>query len=153
MNSIIKQLQNYFNNKKILIMGFGREGKSTYNFLKNACKPSFIAINDSVEITTNEKFYLKNEYIEEINNYDIIMKSPGIALKDLHLEKFTGEITSQTELMLKYNKKNMIGITGTKGKSTTSSLTYSILMESGIDVKLIGRGTSCPSISALTLCL
>ena len=120
-------------------MGFGREGKSTYNFLKNHTSPSFIAINDSVEIEVEEKFYLKEEYKKDIGNFDIIMKSPGIALKDLNLANFNGEITSQTELMIKFNKENMIGITGTKGKSTTSSLIYSILNEAKIDVKLIGN--------------
>jgi len=139
MNKIINQLQNCFNNKRILIMGFGREGKSTYNFLKKYANPSFIAINDSVEIETEEKFYLKEEYVKDISSFDIIMKSPGIALKDLNLSSFNGNITSQTELMIKYNKQNMIGITGTKGKSTTSSLTYSILREADIDVRLIGN--------------
>jgi len=139
MNNIIKQLQNYFNNKRVLIMGFGREGKSTYNFLKTHANFAYIAINDSSAITTDEKFYLKDEYINDINNYDIIMKSPGIALKDLELSNFTGDITSQTELMIKYNKNNMIGITGTKGKSTTSSLTYCILKKANIDVRLIGN--------------
>ncbi|MBE5812912.1 MAG: UDP-N-acetylmuramoyl-L-alanine--D-glutamate ligase [Clostridiales bacterium] len=139
MNTIIKQLQNYFNNKRILIMGFGREGKSTYRFLKTYTNSSFIAINDSIEIETEEKFYLKEEYLKEIASFDIIMKSPGIALKDLDLTNFNGDITSQTELMIKYNKQNMIGITGTKGKSTTSSLIYGILKEGGVDVRLIGN--------------
>lgn len=139
MNSIIKQLQNYFNNKRILIMGFGREGKSTYHFLKTFTSPSFIAINDSVEIETEEKFYLKDEYKGELNSFDIIMKSPGIAFRDLDLTNFNGEITSQTELMIEFNKQNVIGITGTKGKSTTSSLIYRILNETEMDVKLIGN--------------
>ena len=139
MNGIIKQLQNYFNNKRILIMGFGREGKATYNFLEKHTNPRFVAISDAVEIETEEKFYLKEEYKKEIAKFDIIMKSPGIAVKDLDLNDFNGDITSQTELMIKYNKENMIGITGTKGKSTTSSLIYSILNEAGIDVKLIGN--------------
>lgn len=139
MNTITKQLQSYFNNKRILIMGFGREGKSTYHFLKTYANPSFIAINDSNELEVEEKFYLKEEYIKDISSFDIIMKSPGIALKDLDLSNFAGNITSQTELMIKYNKQNMIGITGTKGKSTTSSLTYSILKEANFDVRLIGN--------------
>lgn len=139
MNDIIKQLQDYFFNKKVLIMGFGREGKSTYSFLKTYVQTKLIAINDFSNISTDEKFYFKDEYVSEISNFDIIMKSPGIPIKDLILDNFKGEITSQTELMLRYNSKNMIGITGTKGKSTTSSLVYSILKEAGIDVRLIGN--------------
>lgn len=139
MNDIIKQLQDYFFDKKVLIMGFGREGKSTYSFLKTYVQTKLIAINDFSNISTDEKFYFKDEYVSEISNFDIIMKSPGIPVKDLILDNFKGEITSQTELMLRYNSKNMIGITGTKGKSTTSSLVYSILKEAGIDVRLIGN--------------
>lgn len=139
MNDIIKQLQDYFFDKKVLIMGFGREGKSTYSFLKTYVQTKLIAINDFSNISTDEKFYFKDEYVSEISNFDIIMKSPGIPIKDLILDNFKGEITSQTELMLRYNSKNMIGITGTKGKSTTSSLVYSILKEAGTDVRLIGN--------------
>ena len=132
----ISELRKYHN---IAILGFGREGKSTYHFLKTYTNPSFIAINDSVEIETEEKFYLKQEYIKDISSFDIIMKSPGIALKDLNLTSFNGDLTSQTELMIKDNKQNMIGITGTKGKSTTSSLIYAILKEANFDVRLIGN--------------
>ena len=53
-------------------MGFGREGKSTYHFLKTYTNPSFIAINDSVEIETEEKFYAGWCFVpDEIKNRKI----------------------------------------------------------------------------------
>jgi UDP-N-acetylmuramoylalanine--D-glutamate ligase len=47
--------------------------------------------------------------------------------------------TSQLELLLKYNKKNVIGITATKGKSTTSTLTYEVIKACGKDSILLGN--------------
>ena len=52
-------------------MGFGREGKSTYHFLKTYANPNFIAISDSIELEVEEKFYLKEEYINDISSFDI----------------------------------------------------------------------------------
>lgn len=99
-----------FDNKKILIWGYGREGKSTEQFLKDCCKPL------SVEI-----FEGKREDIDE-DRYDFIIKSPGIPM-DEDNDKFT----SQTDIFLETFHEQVIGITGTKGKSTTSSMMAHVL--------------------------
>jgi 5-formyltetrahydrofolate cyclo-ligase len=61
---------------------------------------------------------------EVINDFDLIIKTPGISLinKEFHVE-----ITSQFDLLLRFADVKLIGITGTKGKSTTSSLIYEII--------------------------
>lgn len=104
--SIIEKLQN----KRILIWGYGREGKSTEHFLKEKCQPAVVDILEG-----------KKEDVRE-EAYDYIIKSPGIP--ELHLgEKYI----SQTELFMEEFGKQVIGITGTKGKSTTSTLLYETL--------------------------
>jgi len=101
---------NRFDGKKILIWGYGREGKSSERFFINECKAA------SVEI-----FEGKIEDID-IDKYDVIVKSPGIVM-----EGDNPKFTSQTEIFLEKYKKQVIGITGTKGKSTTSTMLYTVL--------------------------
>lgn len=98
-----------FTDKKVLIWGYGIEGKSTENFLKKYCK------TEQIEI-----FEGKREELPK--GFDIIVKSPGIP-GDYPYEKFT----SQTELFLEEFRDRTVGVTGTKGKSTTSSMLYSVL--------------------------
>ena len=103
---ITQQLQG----KRILIWGYGREGKSTERFLRRFC-----------EVQSLEIFEGKAEEIDE-SRYDLIIKSPGI-----HVERYSEKYTSQTELFLSEFRERTIGITGTKGKSTTSSMLYHVL--------------------------
>ena len=58
-------------------------------------------------------------------------------MKDLDIEE--SKISSQTDLFLEAFHNQIIGVTGTKGKSTTSSLIYHLLKESGKDVVLAGN--------------
>ena len=67
------------------------------------------------------------------------MKSPGIALLDMVSDEIKEKVTSQTDLLLRFRSNTVIGITGTKGKSTTSSLTCHILKECGKNAVLIGN--------------
>lgn len=133
-------------NKNILILGFGREGKSTYSFVSKHVKYKSLAISDLNEVKDEEilknkkiKKYTGKNYLNAMNDYDVIIKTPGISLKDNFDESIIKKITSQTELFLKYAGKKTIGITGTKGKSTTATLTYEILKNSGFNTKLVGN--------------
>ena len=117
-----------FNNKHILIWGYGREGKSTEHFLNTFCSTKSISI-----------FEGKQEDIDE-SQFDYIIKSPGI-----YVDAYSDKYTSQTELFLEQFRSQTIGITGTKGKSTTSAMMYSVLNASlERDVILVGNiGVPC----------
>ena len=81
-------------------------------------------------------------YLEAMYGYDIVIKTPGISLKDFDTKDV--EITSQTDLFLSQFHAQTIGITGTKGKSTTTSLIYHLLKSSGRDAILTGNiGIPC----------
>ena len=121
-------------NKKVLILGFGREGKSTYKFIKENGVKCDLAIADRNDIDKNDLddnviVYTGEDYMNDILKYDIVIKSPGISFKGIDYSEFESRITSQTELFLKYARNKVVGITGTKGKSTTSSLIYQMLKE------------------------
>ncbi len=124
----MNKITDILSNKKILIWGYGREGKSTENFIKNHCD---VLKADIFEGSESEV---------KAGDYDIIIKSPGIKV-----EKYIEKYTSQTELFLSQFARQTIGITGTKGKSTTSSLTAEVLSKcSGKKVLLVGNiGLPC----------
>lgn len=143
-----------FTNKKILILGFGREGKSTLNFITKYLMPMKIGIADissgavnSDLISKKEELHLGEEYLNYLTDYDIVIKSPGIPnkLEELVNAKKKGvHFTSQTEIFLELFRDKTIGITGTKGKSTTSSLIHHILSRSGKNAVLVGNiGKPC----------
>lgn len=118
----------YLNGKKILIWGYGREGKSTEHFLATYCTPA------SVEIYEGDR-----AGIDE-TKYDLIIKSPGIPMLD-----YNPKYTSQTELFLGQFKDRVIGVTGTKGKSTTATMLHHVLEAcSGHPTLLLGNiGKPC----------
>ena len=81
-------------------------------------------------------------YLEAMYDYDIVIKTPGISLKDFDTKGV--EITSQTDLFLSQFHDQTIGISGTKGKSTTTCLIYHLLKSSGRDAILTGNiGIPC----------
>lgn len=126
-------LENIFKNKKVLILGMGREGQSTLKFL-NKYYPA-------LDISTADKKDSDN-YLDSLKNFDVIIKSPGISglKEEIIIAKQNGvEITSQTKIFFDVCQGTIIGITGTKGKSTTSSLIYSILKKAKYNVSLIGN--------------
>ena len=120
----------------IAILGFGREGKSVFEFLKNSnkFKKSGIAILDQ----KFDKNYLKN-----LQSFDLVFRSPGVPynLPEIQSAISKGVVfSSATKLFFEHcPTKNIIGVTGTKGKSTTSTLIYKILKKSGFDVWLAGN--------------
>lgn len=141
MNKFVEYIKKYTENKSVCILGFGREGKSTYNILTKYCSPSAIAVADinkiddlpeSVELICGE------DYQKSLDNFDLVFKSPGIVL-----EKQPSElkclITSETQVFFEVYREQIIGITGTKGKSTVTSLIYHILKESGKDCRIAGN--------------
>lgn len=146
---MIKDLISFLKNKKILILGFGREGKSTYNYIRKYLNDKKIYIADMQEDLLDKNEFLKKdnniecicgkEYLNGLENYDIIIKTPGIALVNMDITNFKDKIKSQLDLFLEFCDNKTIGITGTKGKSTTSSLIYSVLKAQNKNALLLGN--------------
>ena len=131
---------NRLRGKRLLVLGFGREGRSTLRFLNKYLPDVEVAVADKNEMD-GVKHY-GNRYLEAMYDYDIVIKTPGISLKDFDTKGVT--ITSQTDLFLSQFRGQTIGITGTKGKSTTTTLIYHLLKSSGRDAILTGNiGIPC----------
>jgi UDP-N-acetylmuramoylalanine--D-glutamate ligase len=140
--------------KSILILGFGQEGRDVFNFLKKNVSGIGLSIADK----NIKDFNLKNvkifsgeDYLNSIKFHEVIIRSPGISFKviDKYLSK-KNIVTSATEIFLSNCPGKVIGITGTKGKGTVSSLIYTILKEGGFKTKLVGN-IGVPALGQLDL--
>lgn len=146
---MVNRLIDNIKSKKILIAGFGIEGKSTAQFLLNNFPGLSFAIADedpsiperNPEIANNPLITMitGKEYLQNASLYDLIICSPGV-----HLSKFPGNInrnsiTSQTELFIRFFSDQIIGVTGTKGKSTTTSLLFHIIHSFNYNTILVGN--------------
>lgn len=138
---MFNRLAEFFTGKRVLILGLGREGRSTLDLLKKI--PCTIGIADRNLTITDDiadyELYGGETYLDCLDKFDIIMKSPGIALLDKVSESVKNKITSQTDLLLRFCGNTIIGITGTKGKSTVSSLTCHLLKKCGRNAVLVGN--------------
>ena len=146
---MITKLINYLKDKKVMILGFGREGKSTYKFIRKYLKEQLIYISDQKENFWSEEELLQEdknvicysgeEYLDHLEEYDVIIKAPGVSFVGMDITEYEQKITSQLELFLEFFDVYTIGITGTKGKSTTSSLVYQILKDQRKKSMLLGN--------------
>jgi len=146
---MLEKLLNYLEDKRILILGVGIEGKSTYYFLRRNFpeKQLFIADKNTDLLEKNPEFMedidlelsMGENYLNGIEEYDLIIKSPGISFKNIDISNFQDKITNQLQLLLEFVNVFTIGVTGTKGKSTTSSLIYNVLQAQEKEVFLLGN--------------
>lgn len=130
--------------KHVAILGFGKEGRTVFRFLKK----SVFYKRASIEVR-DKKF--GSDYLRGLVDFDIIFRSPGIpyTLQEIQIAKKTGKkISSATELFFENCPCPIIGITGTKGKSTTATLVYKILSAEGKDAHLAGN-IGKPALSVL----
>lgn len=131
----------YLKDKNIAILGFGREGKSSYNLIRKYLPEKKITILDQnkdalKDINDVSLELISDNYLEKLDAFDLVIKTPGISLIG---KTFKTEITSQFDLLLRFTEVKLIGITGTKGKSTTSSLIYEIIKNQVEDTFYVGN--------------
>ena len=157
MISYNKKFVKSIGDKRILILGFGREGHGTFLFLRKIFPHKTFGIADQnpklVRLNLGRletvRLHLGKRYLGAIKNYDVIIKSPGIAPK--LIAPFVSKkqrVTSQTEIFFELCPGKIIGVTGTKGKSTTTSMIYEILRDAGFRAHLVGN-IGKPALSSL----
>lgn len=138
-----------YQGKKLAILGFGREGQSSYRWLRQmGVTDTLTIIDENLEAVQNwqaehptEAVALRQfqpEQVLELNQFDLIFRTPGFSRTKI-LEVDAQRLTSQTNELLLTQAHRTIAITGTKGKSTTSSLTAAVLTRLGVKVQLVGN--------------
>ena len=128
--------------KRVLLLGFGREGQSTYHVIKQAGGYACLDIADMASPAQRPdeeaRWITGPGYQKCMDDYDVVFKSPGIVLEK-PIEEYRCQILSQTEVFFQCFRDQIIGITGTKGKSTVTSLLYHILKNAGMDTMILGN--------------
>ena len=129
--------------QNVLILGLGREGLSTFKFFQKNYPQIKLTLADKdkskkFKASTGVNFQLGKNYLKNLDKYDLIIRTPGIPLLP-ELAKVKTKLSSQTKLFFDLCPAKIIGITGTKGKGTTSSLTYQIFKQAGLPVYLAGN--------------
>lgn len=129
-----------------LLLGYGIEAQSTHRYLKTNYRDLAIGIADrdtTIEpIFETEKTYLGENYLAHLAEFDIIVRSPGVPLKTPELQQAMAEgarLTSAVNIFFSECPGVVVGVTGTKGKSTASALIESILSKKYKDVRLVGN--------------
>jgi UDP-N-acetylmuramoylalanine--D-glutamate ligase len=135
--------------KKIAILGFGLEGTATFEFLRKHGLGSTIldradrkAIEEKIGSLDGVDLALGDDYLKNLTEFDYIFKTPGVPLFLPEIQAAIKKgvvLTSHLALFLDLCPAKIIGVTGTKGKGTTSTLIHDILKKQGLDVYLGGN--------------
>lgn len=136
------QLKPIFQDKRTVILGFGREGRNWLDIIRglHCCREIAVADINPLELEYRNITPISGDnYLEVCKEYDVILQSPGVIIKDAYDDEAKDKIISQTEMLMRLHPCKIIGVTGTKGKSTTASLIYHFLKSCGIKTMLIGN--------------
>ena len=117
-----EQLRSLLEGRKILIAGYGREGKSAERLIRKLVLGAEYTIATQVE---KGKWKGESGEWREDWPFDMVIKSPGIP--NFQFPIFNFQLTSLTDLFLQVYGDKTVGVTGTKGKSTTASLIHHLL--------------------------
>ncbi len=140
---------------KIAILGFARDGQAAYEFLnRDGNSITICDQNQDIVVPAGTSSQLGPDYLKNLAQYDLIVRTAGLAPHLITavnsnsidvLQKITGNI----DLFYKNSPtKNIIGVTGTKGKGTTSTLIAKMLEAAGKKVHL-GGNIGIPALDLL----
>ena len=152
MNQKLKEFNNFLKNKKIAIIGIG---VSNIPLIEILGKESLdICVFDKKEINNIpekakqliEKYKIKTSlgenYLENLKGFDVIFRSPSFLPTNPYLQKELKRgalITTEVEQVIKLAPCKIIGVTGSKGKTTTTTIIHSILKGLGYSCYLGGN--------------
>ena len=140
---------------KIAIVGFARDGQAAYEYWHRAGSEITICDQDlELELPKEAKSQLGKNYLNNLGQFDLMVRTAGLPPKLIAdanpespdiLDKVTGNIDEFFEAS---PSKNIIGVTGTKGKGTTCTLIAKMLEAAGKKVHL-GGNIGIPALELL----
>jgi len=147
--------------KRVLVVGFGRTGRDSARFL--AQQGAHVLVSDlhpeaalRAEMTELSdpaiEYRLGAEEPDCLDGIDYVIPSPGVARENLLLQEASARripILSEIELAYRFNRAPVFAITGTNGKSTTTTLVGEMLTTAGKKV-FVGGNLGVPFISAVS---
>ena len=148
-NEKLEEFNNFLDGKQVAIIGMGVSNIPLLDYFydKNAKVTVFStnALSDEIMAKINKYRYeveLGEDNLSRLKGFDIIFRSPS-ALPTKHefqsAVKKGAILTSEIEMVLKLAPCKIIGVTGTEGKTTTTSLIYEICKKAGYNCFLGGN--------------
>jgi UDP-N-acetylmuramoylalanine--D-glutamate ligase len=139
-----------FTDKNVAILGWGINGLDAADFLmKQGAKVTIFDEKEGSELdfsgfdTKRAELVLGKHYLDDgLKDFDFVIRSPGVYRyipRIVEAEEAGVAITSVVKLFFDLSPAKIIGVTGTKGKGTTSTLIYEILKNAGKEVYLAGN--------------
>ncbi len=149
VNEKLEEFNNYIKNKKVAIIGLGVSNIPLLDYLHNLGSKIMVFNNKPIDNSILDKIYdykidysFGENYLSKLTGFDIIFRAPSCRpdLPEIQKEVERGAIlTSEIELVLELCPGTTIGITGSDGKTTTTSLIYEILKEENLNCYLGGN--------------
>jgi UDP-N-acetylmuramoylalanine--D-glutamate ligase len=129
---------------KIAIVGFDTEGRSSYKYFSDAGHDvTILDQKTDLEVPDGADSVLGPKYLEDLDRFDVVVRTAGLPPRlmcEQNPQLTKSKITTQiNEFFAASPTKNIIGVTGTKGKGTTSTLITKMLEAAGKDVHLAGN--------------
>lgn len=129
---------------KIAILGYGDQGRAAREYWSAPEYTITVCDQDeNLSLPDDVQLRLGADYLQNLNDFDIIVRSPSVHPRDIVAANgpdILAKVTSVTNEFLRVcPTKNVVGVTGTKGKGTTSSLIAKMLEANGKRVHLGGN--------------
>lgn len=151
-NQKLEEFNHYVQNKRVAIIGLGVSNVPLLKYFYDLKAQVTVFDNRTIEeipkdimdkITQyNFEFSFGKDSLTKLNNFHLILRSPSCMPNQPALEQETKRgaiVTSEIELLLKMVPCKVIGVTGSDGKTTTTSLIYEILKQAGYHCYLGGN--------------
>jgi UDP-N-acetylmuramoylalanine--D-glutamate ligase len=122
---------------KVAIVGYGVEGQSAYRYFAAQGADITVYHKERPADLPPEVGFVEDLHAHELVGYDVVVRSPSVRPDSLHTD---GRVTTVTkEFFSVFGPERVIGVTGSKGKGTTTSLIYEMLKAAGKRVHLAGN--------------
>jgi UDP-N-acetylmuramoylalanine--D-glutamate ligase len=137
----------------IAILGYGVEGQAAYRYWRSSDNKLTICDQHAdLDLPDDVDHQLGNDYLHDLERFDMVVRTPGLSpevIVNANSPAILAKVTSVTnEFMRVCPTRQVIGVTGTKGKGTTSTLLAQLLEAAGKQVHL-GGNIGVPAISLL----
>lgn len=152
INKELEELNNYLNGRKVAIIGLGVSNQPLIDYMHKYKAKVTVFDNRIIEDIPKETIKKITDYamdfsfgpnnLAKLKDFDIIFRSPSClpTVPELVEEAKRGAIvTTEIELLMKLCPGKVIGITGSDGKTTTTTLIYEILKQNGYNCYLGGN--------------
>ncbi len=129
---------------KIALLGYGSQGQAAYEYWNHDGNELTICDeSESIDLPQGAKSQLGEDYMKNLDTFDLLVRTPALHPKDIvaaNSPQILEKVTTVTDEFIKVcPSRNIIGVTGTKGKGTTSTLIAKMLEAAGKKVHLGGN--------------